>query len=53
MKLDWAGRTHTGHVRSRNEDAILAGEMVFAVADGMGGQSAGDVASTITVDKLR
>jgi serine/threonine protein phosphatase PrpC len=43
--------THTGYVRSRNEDSILAlnDESVWVVADGMGGHHAGDFASqTIT-----
>ncbi len=52
MKLNWAGRTHVGHVRSRNEDAILTEPPLFAVADGMGGQSAGDIAAAVTVGAL-
>lgn len=48
------GRTDTGMVRDHNEDAILerpeAG--LWAVADGMGGHSAGDVASTMVVETL-
>ncbi|MFP5487052.1 MAG: PP2C family protein-serine/threonine phosphatase [Acidimicrobiia bacterium] len=35
-----------------NEDAMLTGPHWWAVADGMGGHRAGDVASTITVDVL-
>ena len=45
------GVTHTGHVRTRNEDSILLlpEESLWTVADGMGGHHAGDFASqTIT-----
>jgi len=45
------GVTHTGHVRTRNEDSILLlpEENLWVVADGMGGHQSGDFASqTIT-----
>jgi protein phosphatase len=38
--------------RRRNEDALLAGPLVFAVADGMGGHEAGDLAARIVVEHL-
>lgn len=46
-----SGVTHTGYVRTRNEDSILLldEESTWLVADGMGGHHAGDFASqTIT-----
>jgi serine/threonine protein phosphatase PrpC len=44
-KLRVGSATDTGQVRTKNEDAALIGDAVFAVADGMGGHAAGDVAS--------
>lgn len=45
-------RTDVGRVRGHNEDALLAGRQIWAVADGMGGHAAGDVASAIVVAYL-
>lgn len=46
-----SGMTHTGHVRTRNEDsfACVPEQNLWVVADGMGGHDSGDFASqTIT-----
>lgn len=49
-----AGRTETGKVRRRNEDAILVRDDLglWVVADGLGGHAAGDYASTLIVTRL-
>ena len=44
--------SRTGTRRGANEDAFVAQEMVFAVADGMGGHNAGEVASAMAVDVM-
>jgi protein phosphatase len=53
-----AYRSELGYVRTRNEDATFVAELtneafLVAVADGMGGHPAGDVASRIAVDTLK
>jgi len=55
MNVRAAGKTDTGKVREHNEDAFYCGEVsgLFAVADGMGGQLAGEIASAMAVDVLR
>lgn len=48
-----AHRSDVGRVRRLNEDSVLDGVRLWAVADGMGGHAAGDVASRIVIDNLR
>lgn len=50
----YSAGTHVGHRRAINEDAILAVPEagIWAVSDGMGGHTAGDVASQIVTEAL-
>ena len=43
----------TGRKRRHNEDAFIVEPPLFAVADGMGGAQAGEVASRLAADALR
>lgn len=49
-----ASRTHAGNVRTENQDAILALDDVglWAVSDGVGGLSRGEMASAAVIEKL-
>lgn len=45
MQVTATGISHPGRIRHVNEDSFFVGATVFAVADGVGGRQAGDVAS--------
>lgn len=52
LALSWASVTDTGRKRQVNQDAIIVEYPVFAVADGMGGHEAGEVASAAVIARL-
>ncbi|MBU6330510.1 MAG: hypothetical protein KGR18_11235, partial [Acidobacteria bacterium] len=51
-RLGWGSATDTGRIRQANEDAALTVDGLYAVADGMGGHQAGEVASHLALDTL-
>src|SRR3954451_13409251 len=53
LRGEASSRTHTGHVRRRNEDAFHQGQWLYAVADGLGGHVGGNIASSIAIEALK
>jgi len=50
--VEKAGRTDVGRQRTANEDSLFVRPPMFAVADGMGGAKAGEVASALAVEAV-
>ena len=50
--LRYAARSDRGLVRANNEDSVYAGARLLALADGMGGHAAGEVASQLVIAAL-
>ena len=52
LVLRYAARSDRGLIRGSNQDSVYAGPWLLAVADGMGGHAAGDVASKVVIAAL-
>jgi PPM family protein phosphatase len=52
LVLKYAARSDRGLVRANNEDSVYAGARLLALADGMGGHAAGEVASQLVIAAL-
>jgi protein phosphatase len=52
LALRFAARSDRGLIRGNNQDSVYAGPRLLAVADGMGGHAAGDLASKVVIAAL-
>ena len=52
LVLRYSARSDRGLVRQNNQDAVYAGPRLLALADGMGGHAAGEVASSLVISSL-
>jgi protein phosphatase len=52
LSLQFAARSDVGLLRDLNEDSMYAGPRLLAVADGMGGHAAGEVASRVAIESV-
>ncbi|MFB9831525.1 PP2C family protein-serine/threonine phosphatase [Actinoallomurus acaciae] len=52
LTFDYAAASDTGQIRTINEDSGYASPRLLAVADGMGGRAAGEIASSTVISSL-
>ncbi len=54
MQISTGGATHVGMVRTNNEDSyrIISPLNLYVLADGMGGEAHGEVASALAVETV-
>jgi PPM family protein phosphatase len=52
LVLRYSARSDRGLVRQNNQDSVYAGPRLLALADGMGGHAAGEVASKLVISAL-
>lgn len=50
--LTYAAASHVGLIRGNNEDSAYAGPHLLALADGMGGHAAGEIASQLMISHI-
>jgi len=53
LVLEYVARSDRGLVRLNNEDSVYAGARLLALADGMGGHAAGEVASQLVIAAMQ
>ena len=53
LQLRYVAHSEIGLIRKNNQDSGYASPNLLAVADGMGGAAAGDLASSVAIDTIR